>query len=62
MKIREIKDILEAEILTGEKNLDMEINSACGADLMSDVMAYVKEKCCFAYRSCQSPSGLERQK
>lgn len=43
MKVREIKDILEAEILTGEKNLDMEINSACGADLMSDVMAYVKE-------------------
>src|SRR5690554_5717375 len=43
MKIREIIDIVEAEIITGEKNLDMEISSACGADLMSDVMAYVKE-------------------
>ncbi|NLI58174.1 MAG: hypothetical protein GX387_06600 [Clostridium sp.] len=43
MKIREIIDILDAEIITGEKNLDMEISSACGADLMSDVMAYVKE-------------------
>ncbi|HHX18702.1 MAG TPA: hypothetical protein GX727_07570 [Clostridium sp.] len=43
MKIREIVDVLNAEILTGEKNLDMEISSACGADLMSDVMAYVKE-------------------
>src|SRR5690606_25682204 len=38
-----IIDILDAEILTGEENLDMEIKSACGADLMSDVMAYVKE-------------------
>jgi predicted transcriptional regulator len=43
MKIREMVDVLNAEILTGEKNLDMEISSACGADLMSDVMAYVKE-------------------
>ena len=43
MKVREIIDILDAEILTGEENLDMEIKSACGADLMSDVMAYVKE-------------------
>jgi len=29
--------------LTGEENLDMEFNAACGSDLMSDVMAYVKE-------------------
>lgn len=43
MKIREIMDVLEAEILTGKENLDMEISSACGADLMSDVMAFVKE-------------------
>jgi len=43
MKVSEIANILEAEILTGNENLDMEIHSACGADLMSDVMAYVKE-------------------
>lgn len=43
MKIREIIDVLDAELLTGKENLGMEINSACGADLMSDVMAFVKE-------------------
>jgi len=43
MKAREILEILNAELLTGEENLDMEFNAACGSDLMSDVMAYVKE-------------------
>ncbi len=43
MKIGEIVKILEADILAGMENLDMEIYSACGSDLMSDVMAYVKE-------------------
>lgn len=43
MKARDILDVLEAEILTGNENLDMEFYAACGSDLMSDVMAYVKE-------------------
>ncbi|MCX7921643.1 MAG: DRTGG domain-containing protein [Clostridia bacterium] len=43
MKVREIIEILDAELLSGSENLDLEIYSACGADLMSDVMAYVKE-------------------
>lgn len=43
MKVREIMSLLDAELLTGEENLDIEISSACGSDLMSDVMAYVKE-------------------
>lgn len=43
MKVCEVIEILNAELLTGESGLDLEINSACGADLMSDVMAYVKE-------------------
>jgi predicted transcriptional regulator len=44
MNIRQIASILEAKIFTGQDNLDLEVNSACGADLMSDVMAFVKEK------------------
>ncbi len=44
MKIREIKDILQAEVLTPDCDLDREIFSACGADLMSDVLAFSKEK------------------
>ena len=43
MKIGEIAGILDAELLAGEQNVDVEINSACGADLMSDVMAYVRD-------------------
>lgn len=43
MKVKEVIQILGAEILNGSKDSDLEIHSACGADLMSDVMAYVKE-------------------
>ena len=42
MKLRDIKDILEAEVIVGEDNLDLEVKTAFGADLMSDVLAYAK--------------------
>lgn len=42
MKLREVKDILEAEIIVGEENMDMEVKTAFGADLMSDVLAFAK--------------------
>lgn len=42
MKVSEIIKILDAELLSGS-DMDMEMLSACGSDLMSDVMAYVKE-------------------
>lgn len=42
MKLREVKEILEAEIIIGEDNLDMEVKTAFGADLMSDVLAFAK--------------------
>ena len=44
MKISDIKDLLEAEVLCCEENLDSEVFSACGCDLMSDVLAYVKDQ------------------
>lgn len=44
MKLREIKDILSAEVLCGEEFLDREVLSACGSDFMSDVLAYVKNQ------------------
>lgn len=44
MKLREIKDILSAEVLCGEEYLDREVLSACGSDFMSDVLAYVKNQ------------------
>lgn len=45
MTVRKISEILEAKIAAGEEHLDdIEVSAACGADLMSDVMAFVKEK------------------
>lgn len=44
MKLREVKGILNAQIWAGEERLDTEVQSACGCDLMSDVLAFAKEK------------------
>ncbi len=47
MKLSEIKSILNAEVCTGQSESELEvidIKLACGSDLMSDVLAYVKEK------------------
>ena len=44
MKIREIASLLGAEVLCGEHMLDEEVQSACGSDMMSDVLAYVKDQ------------------
>ena len=44
MKIRDIKELLNAEILCFPEGLDKEVNSACGSDMMSDVLAYVKDQ------------------
>ncbi len=44
MKIIDIKDLLDAELLCGEDLLDTEVYSACCSDMMSDVLAYVKDQ------------------
>ena len=44
MKIKEVQEILEAKILCGEDRVEETVNSACGCDLMSDVLAFVKDK------------------
>lgn len=44
MKLSEVKKILNAEIICGGERLGEEVNSACGCDLMSDVLAFVKDK------------------
>lgn len=43
MVVKDLIDILKAKvILTGD--LDAEIKTACGSDMMSDVLAYVKDQ------------------
>ncbi len=44
MKISEIKSILKADLICGEEYLGNEVFTACGSDMMSDVLAYVKEQ------------------
>ncbi len=44
MKIKRIIELLDAEVLCGTDSLDREVCSACGSDMMSDVLAYVKEQ------------------
>jgi hypothetical protein len=44
MTIADAVKLLEGQFYTGEEKAGLEIASACGADLMSDVMAFVKDR------------------
>jgi hypothetical protein len=44
MKILKIKELLGAEILSGEDLIEGDVHSACGCDMMSDVLAFVKDQ------------------
>ena len=44
MEIRQIQTLLDAELIVGEDTLDKDVHSACGSDMMSDVLAYVKDQ------------------
>ena len=44
MQFKEIKEILQAEVLCGEDQLERDVLSACGSDFMSDVLAFVKNQ------------------
>ncbi len=44
MKISEIASLLNADVRCCEGSLDHEVESACGSDMMSDVLAYVKHQ------------------
>lgn len=45
MTVRQIAEILDAEILCCNERIDeVNIHSACGSDMMSDVLAYVKDQ------------------
>lgn len=44
MKISMIKELLNAKTLCGEEHMGDHVYSACGSDMMSDVLAYVKDQ------------------
>ncbi len=43
MTIRDIKELLDADVICC-KDLDKDVLSACGSDMMSDVLAFVKHQ------------------
>lgn len=43
MKIKEIKTLLDADILFGEELLDLDVKSVFSSDMMSDVLAFAEE-------------------
>ncbi|MDD5017063.1 MAG: DRTGG domain-containing protein [Eubacteriales bacterium] len=45
MRISEVAEILKCDLVCGAQNLDKPLSSACGADLMSDVLAFAKDGC-----------------
>lgn len=44
MKISRIAELLHAEVVSGMDLLDNDVHSACGSDMMSDVLAFVKDQ------------------
>ncbi|MCX7681525.1 MAG: DRTGG domain-containing protein [Anaerolineae bacterium] len=43
MKLREVLDIIDGKVISETVDLDMEVQMGCGADLMSDVLAFTHE-------------------
>lgn len=43
MVVKDVRDVLKAKVLSGEEYLEREVGSACGADMMSDVLAFSKD-------------------
>ncbi len=44
MQMKRVAELLGAAVMCGEDRLDGEVHSACGSDMMSDVLAYVKDQ------------------
>ena len=44
MTIEEIRLILKAKYVVGEEWKDREVHTACGSDMMSDVLAFMKDQ------------------
>jgi len=44
MTIANVRDILNAEVISGAEHLKDQVHNACGSDMMSDVLAFVKDQ------------------
>lgn len=44
MKVSKIKQLLDAQVICCDELIETEVYSACGSDMMSDVLAFVKDQ------------------
>ena len=44
MDLYNVQKLLQAKVLTGSELMHRQIESCCGSDMMSDVLAYVKDQ------------------
>lgn len=44
MTLKDVKEILDCELIFGEEFLETNVHTACSSDMMSDVLAYVKDQ------------------
>lgn len=44
MTVKEVQEALGARVLCGEEFMERDVHNACGADMMSDVLAFVKDQ------------------
>lgn len=44
MTVNDVRELLGAKVLAGADQLDREVRSACGSDMMSDVLAFAKDQ------------------
>ena len=59
MTIGTIAELLDAKILCAE-DTEARVDSACGSDMMSDVLAYVKDQAVLLTHSADDGYGLRR--
>lgn len=42
--LKQVAEVLDAQVVTGSELLNRKVVSACGSDMMSDVLAYAKDE------------------
>lgn len=58
MKLKKVMQILQAEVICGEKSLNTEVKMACGCDLMSHVLAFIKHEKTFLLTGLTTPQAI----
>ena len=61
MDLANVKKLLQARVLTGSELLHRQIDSCCGSDMMSDVLAFTKRNTLLCIVHAHKTSFLNTQ-